>query len=93
MMTFEGQHFQGPELIVAKLKNSSGSARYQITTTDVQPSVVNNAFLIFVTGSLILDADKPMQFSEMIQLVSITPGQFHVHNCIFRLCYSTMWKK
>ena len=74
MMTFEGQQFQGPEAIVGKFR-SIGQVRHTIKTQDVQPSVdAQKALLIFVTGTVHLEADKPLHFSQMFQLVSTGPN-------------------
>ena len=88
MMTFEGQQFLGPDAIVGKL-GGIGHVAHNVGSTDVQPSFQSNAILIFVTGSIkIGDADaNPLHFSEMFQLVSSAPGQYYVHNCVFRLNY------
>jgi Nuclear transport factor 2 (NTF2) domain len=89
MMTFEGAQLQGPQAIIERLKSlgNGGPVPFRVMTTDVQPSVTDNALLIFVTGTMQFDADKPLSFSEIIQLVSTSPGQYHVNNCIFRICY------
>eukprot|EP00501_MAST-03F_sp_TOSAG23-6_P000081 GSMAST32.ASY1.ANO1.83.1 assembled CDS len=92
-LTFEGQMFEGPAAIAGKLMSlggASGQAKvvHQAKSIDVQPSTTNNAMLIFVSGDLTIDSANPLKFSEMFQLVSTGPGQFYVHNCIFRLNYS-----
>lgn len=86
MMTFEGQQIQGSENIIAKLR-AIGSVKHQVKSTDIQPSVNNGTILIFVTGSIQIGGDNPLHYCEMFQLVSTAPGQFYVHNCIFRLNY------
>eukprot|EP00941_MAST-03F_sp_MAST-3F-sp1_P001832 g1832.t1 len=92
-LTFEGQLFEGPVAIAGKLASlggAGGAAKvvHQCKTMDVQPSTTNNAMLIFVTGDLTIDNANPLKFSETFQLVSTGPGQFYVHNDIFRLNYS-----
>ena len=74
MMTFEGQQFQGPENIVAKLKQV-GNVKHQIKSTDIQPSKDPSGLLIFVTGSIQIGGENPLHFCEMFQLVSTGPGQ------------------
>ena len=86
MMTFEGQQFQGAQAIVQKLA-SVGQVSHQIKSTDVQPSTSDSAILIFVTGSIAIGGDNPLHFCEFFQLVSTGPGQYYVHNDIFRLNY------
>ena len=57
-------------------------------TKDVQLSVSNSAMLIFVTGQLkIGNEGNPLLFSHLFQLVATGPGQYYVHNEIFRLIY------
>jgi hypothetical protein len=86
MMTFEGQQFQGPENIMTKLR-SVGAVKHQVKSTDIQPSTSPNAIVIFVTGSISIAGDNPLHYCEMFQLGATGPGQFYVHNCIFRLNY------
>ncbi|GKY94461.1 hypothetical protein MPSEU_000412000 [Mayamaea pseudoterrestris] len=87
MMTFEGQPFQGAESIVQKLTNM-GKITHEIKSTDVQPSATENCIVIFVTGNLRIDGGNPLHFCEFFQLISTGPGQYSVHNCIFRLNYA-----
>lgn len=57
-------------------------------TKDVQISTSDSAMLIFVTGHLkIGETGNPLLFSHMFQLVATGPGQYYVHNEIFRLIY------
>lgn len=86
MMTFEGQQVQGPEAIITKLRNVGG-VHHTVKSTDIQPSSSPSAILIFVTGTVQIGGDNPLHFCELFQLVSTQPGQYYVHNCIFRLNY------
>jgi hypothetical protein len=52
-----------------------------------QMSTNPNALLIFVTGQLKIQQDNPLHFSQVFQLVATGPGQYYVHNEIFRLVY------
>ena len=57
-------------------------------TKDVQMSLTSSALLIFITGRLKLgDNDNALLFSHCFQLVATGPGQYYVHNEIFRLLY------
>lgn len=85
MMTFEGQQFQGAQAVTQKLK-SVGAVRHVVKSTDIQPSV-SSALLLFVTGTVQIGGDNPLHFCELFQLVATQPGQYYVHNCIFRLNY------
>lgn len=86
MMTFEGNQVQGSDAIMAKLR-SVGSVKHQVKSMDVQPSSSPSAIIIFVTGSIQIGGDNPLHFCEMFQLVSTGPGQYYVHNDVFRLNY------
>jgi Nuclear transport factor 2 (NTF2) domain len=86
MMTFEGTSFQGPQAIVDKLKGI-GNVSHVVKSKDLQPSTTESALLIFVTGSIRIGGDNPLHFSQFFQLVSTGPGQYYVHNTIFRLNY------
>ena len=88
MLTFEGDQFQGSEAIINKLRQI-GKVVHQVKSMDVQPSASGNAIVIFVTGSVrIGDASaNPLHFCEMFQLVATGPGNYSVHNDVFRLNY------
>jgi hypothetical protein len=86
MMTFEGQQQQGPENIIGKFK-SVGPVKHQVKSMDVQPSQSPSALVIFVTGSIQIGGDNPLHFCEFFQLISTGPGQYYVHNDVFRLNY------
>ena len=86
MMTFEGTQLGGAEAIVGKLR-SVGQVRHTVTSLDVQPTVMQNQIAIFVTGHIQIGGDNPLHFSEMFLLVSTEPGQYYVHNDVFRLNY------
>ena len=86
MLTFEGQQIQGAAAIIQKLK-SVGQVKHQVKTTDVQPSSTPNALVIFVTGAIQIGGDNPLHFCEFFHLVASTPGQYYVHNAVFRLNY------
>lgn len=57
-------------------------------TKDVQMSVSNSAMIIFVTGQLSIGGGNPLLFSQVFQLVATGPGQYYVHNEVFRLLYA-----
>jgi hypothetical protein len=87
MLTFEGQQVQGADAIIQKYQ-AIGQLTHQIKSTDVQPSNDPNSVLIFVTGSVKIGGDNPLHFCEMFALCSSGgPGQYYVHNDVFRLNY------
>ncbi|KAL3758205.1 hypothetical protein ACHAWU_004843 [Discostella pseudostelligera] len=86
MLTFEGQQVQGSANIIAKLK-SVGGVSHSVKTTDIQPSSNPNAIVIFVTGAIQIGGDNPLHFCEFFHLVGTAPGQYYVHNVVFRLNY------
>lgn len=86
MLTFEGQQFQGSQSIVGKLKGV-GSVTHTVKSLDVQPSKDPSSIVIFVTGSIQIGGDNPLHFCEFFQLVGTGPGQYYVHNDVFRLNY------
>lgn len=57
-------------------------------TKDVQLSVNSSAMLIFVTGQLKISDGNPLLFAHTFQLVATGPGQYYVHNELFRLIYA-----
>ncbi len=67
---------------------SLGKLAHNVQRFDVQPSVDQNNLAIFVVGQVKLEGqDNPLQFAEFFQLVASAPGQYHIHNQIFRLIY------
>ena len=86
MLTFEGQQVQGSANIIDKLK-SVGQVKHSVKTTDIQPSANPNAIVIFVTGAIQIGGDNPLHFCQFFHLVGTAPGQYYVHNCVFRLNY------
>ena len=86
MLTFEGQQFQGAQAIIGKFKQV-GKVTHTPKSMDVQPSTDPNSIVIFVTGSIQIGGDNPLHFCEFFQLVSTGPGNYYVHNDIFRLNY------
>mmetsp|Transcript_18079 Transcript_18079/g.61436 ORF Transcript_18079/g.61436 Transcript_18079/m.61436 type:complete len:121 (-) Transcript_18079:69-431(-) len=86
-LSFEGAGFQGAARIVEKLR-SLGPVAHNPTSVDVQPSITDQAMLIFVSGQVRIGGDNPVLFTEMFQLVSTGPGTFYVQNQIHRLVYA-----
>jgi hypothetical protein len=87
MLTFEGKPFQGADSIVEKFAGL-GQVSHTVKSTDIQPSTTSNAILIFTTGSVVVGGEaNPLHFCEFFQLVGTGPGQYYVHNQIFRLNY------
>lgn len=45
--------------------------------------------IIFVTGHLRIGQEgNALHFSQVFQLVAVGPGQYYVHNDLFRLIYA-----
>ena len=86
-MTFEGTQIAGGPAIMAKVKQF-GKVSHTPKTMDIQPSIDGASICIFVTGSIVIgDGGNPVHFSEFFHLVPSAPGQYYVHNSIFRLNY------
>jgi hypothetical protein len=87
MLTFEGTQIQGSAAIIEKLK-SVGQVAHTVKTIDIQPSKDPSAIVIFVTGAVTIGgAGNPLHFCEFFHLVGTGPGQYYVHNDVFRLNY------
>lgn len=77
-------------ILFLQMDQSLGKLTYDVSglTKDVQMSVTSSALLIFITGRMKLgDEGNPLLFSHFFQLVATGPGQYYVHNEIFRLLY------
>lgn len=87
MMTFEGTQILGGPAIMQKVR-SLGQVKHSPKSMDIQPSIDGSSIVIFVTGSVVIGGGaNPLHFSEFFHLVSSGPGQYYVHNDIFRLNY------
>jgi hypothetical protein len=88
MMTFEGTQIMGGPAVMQKVK-SLGQVKHSPKTMDIQPSVDGTSIVIFVTGHIAIGDPNanPLHFSEFFLLVATGPGQYYVHNDIFRLNY------
>lgn len=86
MMTFEGQQIGGTQGIMDKLRGV-GQVHHVVKSIDVQPSTSDQAIILFVTGTIKIGGDNPLHFCEMFQLCAHAPGQYYVHNDVFRLNY------
>uniref|UniRef100_A0A0R0F284 NTF2 domain-containing protein n=1 Tax=Glycine max TaxID=3847 RepID=A0A0R0F284_SOYBN len=63
--------------------------QHSITTVDSQPSAVNSAMLVFVSGNLQLAGEQhSLKFSQMFHLIPTPQGSYYVLNDIFRLNYA-----
>ncbi|KAF4321579.1 hypothetical protein JM18_003662 [Phytophthora kernoviae] len=85
-MSWEGQMSTGQQAIVAKLQ-ALPAVRHEYPTIDIQPSTSGNAMIIFVQGKLQIEENPPIQFTQVFQLVAHQPGQYYIHNDVFRLQY------
>eukprot|EP00956_Cyclotella_meneghiniana_P013235 scaffold18965_cov72-Cyclotella_meneghiniana.AAC.4 len=86
MLTFEGTQVQGTQPIIEKLR-SVGPVSHTVKTIDIQPSKDTTAIVIFVTGAVTIGGGNPLHFCEFFHLVGTGPGQYYVHNDVFRLNY------
>ncbi|KAH3761783.1 nuclear transport factor 2 [Pelomyxa schiedti] len=84
MLTFEGQRFQGAEQIQSKLMSFSTNVRHNVVAIDSQP--MPQGVLLTITGTLTIDQDNPLKFSQVFTLMS-NGGSYFVLNDLFRLLY------
>lgn len=85
-MTFEGEQVGGTQGIMEKLQKI-GKVSHIVKSVDVQPSTTPEAIIVFVTGSIQIGGDNALHYCEMFQLCAHAPGQYYVHNDVFRLNY------
>ncbi|KAJ1447638.1 hypothetical protein M885DRAFT_624188 [Pelagophyceae sp. CCMP2097] len=87
-LTFEGDGPKiGPAAIMEKLR-SMPPVQHNVTSMDVQTSVNANAIVVMCTGQVVIEQGKPLNFTETFQLVASAPGQYYLHNDVFRLNYA-----
>ena len=70
------------------LRRSPTQVQHQAQTIETQPSTNPNAILVFCTGNILVEQGKPLKYSEVFQLVASAPGQYYLHNVMFRFNYS-----
>ncbi|XP_030831871.1 nuclear transport factor 2-like [Strongylocentrotus purpuratus] len=88
-LSFEGDEFQGPDAIRAKLVGLPfKKVTHVISTVDCQITV-DNKLLIAVLGQLKTDDDPPHSFFEIFS-IGEENGSFMILNDIFRLSLHTM---
>jgi hypothetical protein len=70
------------------LRRLPTQVQHQAQTIETQPSTNPNAILVFCTGNILVEQGKPLKYSEVFQLVASAPGQYYLHNVMFRFNYS-----
>ncbi|KAK1767649.1 nuclear transport factor 2 [Phialemonium atrogriseum] len=89
MLTFESASVMGTNSIVEKLASLPfQKVKHEVSTLDAQPTV-EGGILILVTGQLLVDEEqRPMNYSQVFQLLRDASQQYFVFNDIFKLIYS-----
>ncbi|KAK8794698.1 hypothetical protein WA158_001679, partial [Blastocystis sp. Blastoise] len=84
MLTFEGQEFLGAEQILGKINSTGATFVHKPETLDVQP-LFDGSILVVVSGSLTIDTNNPLQYSESFILKNNGANSFYVANDVLRL--------
>lgn len=65
-----------------------GKMQFNLPKLTKDSQVVNETILVLlVTGQFIIgDTNNAMHFAHTFTLVATAPGQYYVHNEIFKLC-------
>ncbi|KAL8797944.1 MAG: hypothetical protein Q9182_007090 [Xanthomendoza sp. 2 TL-2023] len=89
MLTFESASVQGTSGIVQKLVDLPfEKVQHQISTLDAQPSSPEGGIIVMVTGALkVDDEERPMNYTQVFQLLPDGAGSYFVFNDIFKLIY------
>ncbi|MCJ1480684.1 Nuclear transport factor 2 [Schaereria dolodes] len=89
MLTFETSAVQGISSIIEKLTSLPFlRVRHQVATTDAQPSNEAGGILVMVTGALLVDEEeRPMNYTQVFQLMPDGQGSYFVFNDVFKLIY------
>ncbi|KAL8799761.1 MAG: hypothetical protein Q9223_003844 [Gallowayella weberi] len=89
MLTFESASVQGTSGIVQKLVDLPfQKVQHQISTLDAQPSSAEGGIIVMVTGALKVDEEeRPMNYTQVFQLLPDGAGSYFVFNDIFKLIY------
>jgi hypothetical protein len=79
---------KGSAAIVAKMSLLPAGTQLNPRSIDVQMAAPD-AILVMATGQMLIGGEaNPLQYAHTWQLKAIGPGQFYIHNEIFRLIYS-----
>mmetsp|Transcript_16287 Transcript_16287/g.23576 ORF Transcript_16287/g.23576 Transcript_16287/m.23576 type:complete len:124 (-) Transcript_16287:13-384(-) len=85
MLTFESEQFKGVDAIMEKFNSlTAGTIVHQVHTLDAQPSSTPGAILVLVSGTLQLDQDAPLKFSQVFHL-NPSGASYFCYNVLFRL--------
>ena len=86
MLTLTGERIQGAANIAAKFM-ALPPCTAQPITCDVQPNPVTNGAIIVVNGDLKFADGRTTKYAETfcINPVASAPGQFYIHNHVFRI--------
>ncbi|KAL8846680.1 MAG: hypothetical protein Q9221_008239 [Calogaya cf. arnoldii] len=89
MLTFESAAVQGTEGIVQKLRDLPfQKVKHQVNTLDAQPSSPEGGIIVMVTGALMVDdEERPMNYTQVFQLLPNGAGSYFVFNDMFKLIY------
>ncbi|KAL8708003.1 MAG: hypothetical protein Q9225_007669 [Loekoesia sp. 1 TL-2023] len=89
MLTFESNAVQGTSGIVEKLGSLPfQKIKHQVTTLDAQPSNEQGGIIVMVTGVLLVDEEeRPMNYTQVFQLLPDGAGSYFVLNDMFKLIY------
>lgn len=90
MLTFETAAIQGVAGIIDKLVSLPfEKVAHKVSTLDAQPSNESGGILVMVTGALLVDEEqRPMNYTQVFQLLPDGSGSYFVFNDAFRLIYS-----
>ncbi|KAI9874410.1 MAG: Nuclear transport factor 2, partial [Pleopsidium flavum] len=90
MLTFENSAVQGVSTIIEKLTSLPfAKVVHQLATLDAQPSNASGGILVMVTGALLVDEEqRPMNYTQVFQLIPDGAGSYFVFNDVFRLIYA-----
>ncbi|MCJ1371900.1 Nuclear transport factor 2 [Loxospora ochrophaea] len=89
MLTFETSAVQGVAGIIEKLVALPfEKVQHRVSTLDAQPSNEAGGILVMVTGALLVDEEqRPMNYTQVFQLMSDGQGSYFVFNDMFKLIY------
>lgn len=90
MLTFETAAIQGVAGITEKLTTLPfEKVAHKVSTLDAQPSNERGGILVMVTGALLVDEEqRPMNYTQVFQLLPDGSGSYFVFNDAFRLIFS-----
>lgn len=85
VLSYEQKTYTGLDQIAGKIKSFTfGQIHYDFKEYDLQASPVPGGIMIVLVGTICMDQEMPMRFTQTFQVVPNQQGGFYISNDFFR---------